>query len=811
MNTGTSSWRYVRRALLPSGVLAISIAGPIAGFTLMSALWFKPLPIANMDRLVVVMSAQAGALTDALPIDFPEEIDRWSVFEDAAGQVVTHDELGGVRPAIVLRDVGKEVETLAVTSRYFRVLGVSIRGRDFSRADNRIGAEPVAVISDRLWSAAFRRDPTIIGAVVPATPFPLRVVGIAPPGFTGARRGERADIWIPANLTPRVSAVEGIPEDALPTLVIARLKAGQSAEDAARELRARASTESERSLMELVQLAPLMTSFGAPDTKTTVISESLAMTLVGMLAAFVLLTGCTTLMSLTLVNYERRRREFQVRAAIGASRRQIVWLLGRELAVPAVLGSFGGLLLAMWMVRVLPALRLPGGVQLTRLDMSLDWRILTMAVATGAVTLLAAASVAFIRFSRRDTNPDLLGSKGVSSRSSHQLRQWLLGCHVFVTSIVLLTAGLFIRFVATAFDSGAGFDVDRTVFVDVQVVPPVFGDVSNLTDLRALREARRQRLEDGLRSLSGISEVASGRPPIGAASLRVSRLTFETENVHRDLAVGVMTGSAELTRALGLPLIHGRHLQLEDKGVRPQRIVVTETLARRLWPAGDPIGRFVDQTSSRGRSTSVVVGIISDVPHESIARPIDGVLVNVSPLPNQSRYVVRTDRPQAMVPVITHLIKEVAPDAPLIRIATGRQLVADDVGRQMLGAWFLSGAGIVSLILGAGGVFALVAYLADARRRDYAVRIALGGSVTSVRLAAGMAGIMPVLVGAGAGAICAAGLAGSIRSLLPGVPQADPLTYATVSSLLVFAASVAGLVGARRLRSLSPADVLRVE
>ena len=102
---------------------------------------------------------------------------------------------------------------------------------------------------------------------------------------------------------------------------------------------------------------------------------------------------------------------------------------------------------------------------------------------------------------------------------------------------------------------------------------------------------------------------------------------------------------------------------------------------------------------------SVVVGMVSDVPHESIALPIDGVLVNVSPLPNQSRYVVRTDRPEATIPAITRWIKEVAPDAPLIRVTTGRQLVTDDVGRQLLGAWLLSGSGIAALILGAGGVF----------------------------------------------------------------------------------------------------------
>lgn len=805
------SWPLVRRSLVPSLVLALSVACPVAGFTVMSALWWKPLPVAHPDRLVMVLGAPSGGQTDDVTFDFVEESDSWSIFEDAAAQVVTSGDLGGARPRIVLRDVGKQVESIAVSSGYFRVLGVSIRGRDFSRADNRIGAEPVAIISDDLWSASFKRDPGVIGTVVPASPIAVRIIGVASSGFTGARRGERADMWIPANLVPRVSGLGDVLEDALPTLVLARLKPGQTRADATQLLLARASTESGRNAMGRIRLVPLTTVFGAPDIKTTVISEGLAMTIVGVVAGFVLLAGCTTLMSLVLVGYERRRREFQVRAAIGASRLQIVRLITGELAPTAVFGSIGGLLLATLTVAALPTLRLPGGVDLTRLDMSLDWRVVSMALATGAVTLLMAASVAFIRFRQSEVTPDLLGSRVISLRSSHRLRQWLLGCHVFVTSVVLILAGLFIRSVSSAFDTGAGFDVDRTVFVDVQLLPPLFESSSNTTSLQELYATRRERLENGLRALPGITDVAAGPPPLGPASLPVATRTFETDNARRELAVGVMTGSAELSRALGLSLLQGRHLQLEDRVVRPQPIVITQKLARLLWPGDDPVGKVVTQTVGSRSSRSVVVGVIADVPHESIAQPIDGVVVTVSPLTNRSRYVVRSDRPDEIVVSITQLISEVASDAPLIRITTGRQLVANDLGRQRLGAWFLSGSGVVSLILGAGGVFALVAYLANTRRRDYGVRIALGGSVASVTLGAAGAGIFPALIGAAAGEVCAFGLAGVIRSLLPGVGRVDPPTYLGVLTLLIVAACAASFAGAGRLRSLSPAEVLRVE
>jgi putative ABC transport system permease protein len=517
-------------------------------------------------------------------------------------------------------------------------------------------------------------------------------------------------------------------------------------------------------------------------------------------------------MSLMLVACERRRREFQVRAAIGASRGQIVRLIVGELAAPAIIGTTGGLLLASWTLDALPALRLPGGIELSRLDLSLDWRVLGMALTTTVVTLFAAASVALVRFSRTEIAVDLAGGRVGYLRSTHGLRQWLLGAHVFVTSVVLIIAGLFIRSVESAFDTGAGFDVDRTVFVDVQLMPPVFGRVSNALELQAAYESRRLRFEDGLRALPGIREVASGSPPLGpAASLLVTR-TFETDSARRDVSIGVLSGSAELARALGLTLLQGRHLQLEDRGSRPNRIVITQNLARLLWPGGDPLGKMVTQTmGSRGGGQSVVVGVIADLAYESISRPVDGVIVSVSPFPNQPRYVVLADQPDATGVAIAQLVSRTASDAPLLRITTGRQLVTDDMGRQRLGAWFLSGSGVVSLLLGAGGVFALVAYLADTRRREYGVRIALGGSVASVTRLAAVAGVAPSLVGAVAGLACAFGLAGVVGSLLPGVGRFDLSIYLVVSALLIAAAALASVAGAGRLRTLSPAEVLRSE
>lgn len=180
-------------------VLAVSVGINLLVFTVVNALWIRPLPFPEPERVVTILKQPGIPLT----LDLPE----LRIFEGGiAGQVETTDYHAALRPQIEI--AGQAPEALGVTTGYFRVLRLTLRGRDFTPEDERDGAEPVAIISDRLWSRSFGHRPDVIGAVLPAKPLSIRVIGVAPPGFEGARRGERADLWIPTSLVRRLAPAD---------------------------------------------------------------------------------------------------------------------------------------------------------------------------------------------------------------------------------------------------------------------------------------------------------------------------------------------------------------------------------------------------------------------------------------------------------------------------------------------------------------------------------------------------------------------------------------------------------------------------
>jgi hypothetical protein len=178
---------------LASGVLALAVGINLLVFSVVNALWLRPLPVADPARVVTILQS----LSTVASLDAP----ALQIFDGpVAGQVVTTGLHEAFKPRIAFPQLAQPLETLGVTPSYFTVLGVSIRGRVFTDADEQVGADAVGIISDRLWARAFERSPDTIGSVVAATPRPLRIIGIAPPGFEGARRGERADLWVPTQV-----------------------------------------------------------------------------------------------------------------------------------------------------------------------------------------------------------------------------------------------------------------------------------------------------------------------------------------------------------------------------------------------------------------------------------------------------------------------------------------------------------------------------------------------------------------------------------------------------------------------------------
>lgn len=262
---------------------------------------------------------------------------------------------------------------------------------------------------------------------------------------------------------------------------------------------------------------------------------------------------------------------------------------------------------------------------------------------------------------------------------------------------------------------------------------------------------------------------------------------------------------------LGVPLLKGRALTAADATTRPTPAIVTASLARTLWNVEEALGQVVSLGGRYGRYT--VVGIAQDFAFGSMNEPIAGVVLWVHPggYGIAPRFIVRTDRPELQVEAIRRMVKEVAPDAPRVTILTGHELVARDLGRQRLGAWFFSGFGLIALVLGAGGVFGLVAYLAESRRREFGIRLALGATSGHLVRRGVVAGVVPVAIGAAAGLVAAALVARVFVALLPGLSALDPLTYTSVGLLMIGCATLSGLGAAWRLRRIAPADALRAD
>jgi predicted permease len=778
-------------------VLGVAVGVNLLVFTIVNALWIRPLPFPEPDKVATITNDVRGTLDDP----------RMRIFEGGvAGQLITTDQYAALHPRIEVG--GRYPETLGVTSDYFKVLALDIRGRDFTADDEREGAEPVAIISDRLWSAAFARRWDVIGSVVPAQPFSIRIVGIASPDFAGARRGEQADMWIPLSVAYRLAPSDW--KGRLPLMVFGRVGPRQTVSMADQRYWELTNPELREFYQQLQirmdlrpRVVPVAGAFGTPDTRTFMIKERDAALVVGGLALLVLLGGCATIAALVLVHYERRRAELAVKMSLGASRRRLVCELLRDVSLVAALGSVAGLVVAALGVRAVPSMSLPGGVDLGRLNLSIDWRVCVVAITATIVTMLASSVLPIARATRTRIAGELVSASWSTTLASERVRQALLALQVCATIIVLVAAGLFVRMVIHGFRTAPGFDVDRTVFVAVQERSPLVNN--QITDREAFLTERNNRLRRALRAVPEVTEVAVGPPPLGSHDRIVIKKLRANDRILEGASIGLWRGSPELLSALGVPILAGRSLTISDSQGPPFAAVISQSLAKRLWPDGTALGQPLSAPNSRA-GPFLVVGIAPDLPFGSLTEPGNGVVVTARQIGGLvvSNFVVRTGRPTLVAGHIRRTIQ-----GQVVNVLTGSELVARDLGRQRLGAWFFSGFGIAALLLGIGGAFGLVAYLAEAQRREFGVRLALGATMGHLLRQGVAAALIPVSAGLVAGLFFAALVSRLFTALLAGISTLDVATYVGVAITTLGCATAAALAAAWRLRRTSPSDALR--
>jgi putative ABC transport system permease protein len=775
---------------LASGILTLAIGINLLVFSIVNALWLRPMPFFEPERVVTILKSFSTVKSLDAPV--------LNVFDGPiAAQVVTYGQQDSFTPRVFLPGTGEPLETVGVTASYFSVLGVRVRGRDFTVADERIGAEPVAIISDRLWEQAFERRPEVMGSVIGTTPRAVRVIGIAPPRFEGARRGERAALWVPTRVVQDL-APDDRQIDEPSMMVFSRLLPGQTAAELQQRYRAQLSVSDPYVAASLPEVVPLSSVFGASDSPSMLIRESGTLAVVSQLSLLVLLGGCATIAALALTHYERRRAELAIKMALGADRALLLRELMSELCVVGVIGSLGATVWGLLTVRVIPALRLPGGVDVGRLDLSFDWRWSAVTLAATLLTLALGGIVPLWKATHRRLATEVATGPTTAGRSGLRARRWLLSFQVFATTIVLLASGLLVRTVLYSFRAGAGFDLERTVFVSVEEKS------LSITDSAAVGVARQARLMSLLEELPGVRAVAGGIAPIGVNAHPLSR-TIKIAGREEQLVVGVLNGTPNLLRALGVPLLAGRELDRTDSGasgVTP--VVITRSLAARLWTLQDPLGQTFSFVPVRG--PLLVVGISDDLAFGTLSQPVAGVVVTARGDRNfiQTNMVLKTDDAATVIAEVRNTLSD-----RVVRVATGSEVVGRDISQQRLGAWMFSGFGLVALLLGIVGVFGLVTYLAQARRRELGLRMALGATLSDVVQNAVATALGPVsigmVLGLGTGAIASRVFA----ALLVGIGRLDPITYAVVGLVTVVPAALAALAAAWPLRTLTPSDALR--
>jgi len=792
--------RYLRShkgyAALAVTTLAGSVGVVLIAFTVVNALWLRPLPLPNASRIVTIPTHVW------LTLDAPV----LGHFEQVAGQVLSTDVLSELRSQVTVAGLARNLEVSGVTSQYFDVLQLEILGRGFNSADDQVGAEPVAILSDRLWTLVFDRKPEVVGSVIPATPLPLRIVGVAPAGFEGARKGERTDLWVPSQLVPRLTPYLGdAPAEYLPLVAFARLVSGQTAEGVQQLVREKYKGDPALSYLSVVRVEEV---FATPSSRSIVIREATSLQVAGGLAVLVLLGSCASLAALVVVHYERRRQEFAVRLALGASQGKLVGQLVSEMIPIASVGLAAAVCVASLGLRAVPTLHLPGGVNLSRLDLSIDHRVLVAALALTLLTLTLAAAFPLVRCTSGARSADLSSdARGTASRSSYRLRQILLGLQACATAVTMLTAVLFVRAVLIGIWVAPGFDVERTMFVKAQVA----SFVAMTPDSRVRAEERTAAIRDALRLIPGVRHVADGIPPIGReANSSLARPDVIISGTSRHvLTYGKLYGSAETPSALGITILRGRTLIASDTHVQPVPAIISRSLSNRLWLGADPIGQVV-QTNMFGGSRQIV-GVAEDFAFGSIRELNTPVIVTIGPHLEWPRpnFIVRTADPGMSPGVLDRAVRTAVPTLLSLDVISGRSLVLNDLGPQLLGAWFFSAFGSVGLLLGATTTFGLVAYVVESRRREFGVRLALGAAHRHlVRHTLGSA-ILPVLSGLILGLFVGAAVAGVLASYLIGLTARDVIAYAITVFTILASATAAAVLGMRPLRRISAGEALR--
>jgi len=788
--------------------LTVGFASATTVFSVVNAVLLRPLPYPQSEHLVSV--SHTLQVRGSLRVD---ESDASIMFYRRHNRAF--GQFGGYQAgAAALGPAGgadaERVAAARVTDGVFDALRVSpLSGRLFAGPDDEPGAAPVVILAERLWASRFGRDPGLLHRRIMVDGVAREVVGILPDAVRFP--ASDTELWLPLALDPAKTDSASFDYQA-----IARLRDGVSSEQAEADLQSLLPRLPDEFPGRLTRGAIEQTHMRVSVRPlSSVVVEGFATLLWVVLGAagFVLATACANVACLFLVRAESRRRAFAIQYLLGATTGTVLLEFLGEALLVAGLGGLSGVGVAAIAARVLRSA--PAAIDIPRLtEVRVDAVVLGMAALATAVTTLLIA--AFTAWRSKTSTSDGLASISPAStigRAQHRARYALVASQVALAMVLVVGSGLMARSLWRLRQVQPGFETRGALTFHLALPPAAYPGTNESVRFFA-------RALDAVSRVPGVQATgAASRLPLEEAAQNESAVFVES----RPLAPGTLPRLHPVAYvapgyfgAMGIPIVEGETFRPPDPPNVRLETVVSLAFAQRYWPGESAIGKRIRILLMGPWYT--VVGVAGDVRDAALDRPVDQmVYCPLLPAPSDLRwaprdlaFVVRTSGdPAAAAGAVRAAIGRLDPSLPLYRTRRLSDLVAQASARRALVLVLISAASAIALLLGAIGLYGVMAYVVSLRTREIGIRIALGDRPATVGLIVARQGIAASILGVAAGLAGAVVLVRFLRGLLFDVAPLDPLVFVLSAALVLALAAAASWIPSRRASTIDPALALR--
>jgi putative ABC transport system permease protein len=780
--------------------LALGIGANSAIFSVVNALLLRPLPYKDSGRLVWVWETQPQ-LSQApfTPADFLDYQSQNKSFEQVATYFTQSLTLTG-------REEPERLRGSVVSADFFSILGAQpLAGRTLLPQEGQPGAERVAVISQGLWQRRFNSDPGALGQVLTLNGTNFTVVGVMPQEFRFP--SPTTDLWLnPRQVIPERSV--GSTDDVranrknhwLP--MVARLKPGVSVEQAQADMEAVARQLGQQfNSNHGVKVISLQERI-VGDVRTTLLALLGAVCLV-------LLIACANVANLLLARASARQREFAIRTAHGASRLRVIRQLFTESLLLALLGCGLGLLLAYWGVQFLTSALPPDTPRLK--EIGLDSRVLGFTVLVSVLTGLIFGLAPALRASAVNLTESLKeGGRGSTEGfRSNRVRSLLVVSEIALSLVILVSAALLVRSYQHLQDVDPGFNPSNMLTLQLSLPITKYNDTAKLG---AFFQQLVQRLE-ALPQSKAVT-LANDIPLDGDMQTSAPRIEGRSNTPGEGALAGVHAISPNYFQVIGTPVLKGRAFTNADTLDTQQVIIINNTMAQRLFPNEEPLGKRIRFSDDPKVPWAQIVGVVGDIKHEGLdAKPFMETYLPFpqSPRPLMAVMIRTTDDPTNLVSAARNAVLEVDRDQPVYDIKTMEQRLSESIASRRLSMILFASFAGIALLLAVVGVYSVMSYSVSRRTHEMGVRMALGARALDVLKLVIWQGMTLALIGIFIGVLAAFAVTRLMSGLLYGVSATDPLTFAGVALVLVVVALLACLIPARRATKVDPMIALRYE